>query len=69
MKCKVVNVERVQFSNGTISHKVFAIAENNCMGCFYTTQECKVGDLFELSLSTDNKQAFSVRKSYLGDGK
>lgn len=62
MKAQVVNVERVKFSNGTESNKVFAKAENGCMGCFYTTKDCKPGSIFELEIGTDNKQAFSVRK-------
>ena len=67
MKAKVVNVENITFTNGTKSHKVFAITEDHVMGCFYTTVECKVGDLFELSIITDNKQQFSVKKTLLSN--
>lgn len=65
MKCKVVNVERVKFTNGTESNKVFAVAENGCMGCFFTTANCKPGSVFELSLSTDNYQKFAVKKELI----
>ena len=65
MKAKVIQVQTITFKDGNVSHKVCAVLENGDISIFYSREECKVGDFFQLGIGTDSNNKLIVTKALI----